>query len=145
MKSLRIVIVAFLAAAVFPACAKNSFWYGMYFYEASLGRNVAGDAVIVEYSFTFGPDECEIQVQGYQVAESIVCDAYQTDDRLAVRFKSFSNGSTKNTHGVDVYGVNALLFELEMLDKKIVTKWGELLPDESLSKSGRYFVKQTAR
>jgi hypothetical protein len=124
------------------ACAARNTWQGEYSYEALLGENVAEDAVIIEYTLNISDTACSIRVEGYQVAESILCTAVTSKDSLEVKFLSYKNGSIRNVYDVAVYPVGSLLFSLVMDDEQLVTTWGELLPDESLKRRGFYFIKQ---
>lgn len=124
------------------ACGASTAWQGEYRYEAVLGENVAGDAVVIEYTFTLSDTGCSIQIEGYQVAEIIVCKTTASDRSLEVKFLSYNNGSTKNIYDQEVYPVGSILFSLAKTGGQIVTTWGDLLPDESLKKIGLYFDKQ---
>lgn len=124
------------------ACSASNTWQGEYSYEAILGENVAEDAIIIEYTLNISDTACSIRVEGYQVAESILCTAVTSKNSLEVKFLSYQNGSTKNIYDVEVYSVGSVLFSLKFDSEQLVTNWGELLPDESLKKVGRYFAKQ---
>lgn len=140
MHTFRILILVSLIITTFSACANNA-WNGKYIYEASAGKNVAKDEVVVEYTFKYSTTKCEIQIEGYQTSEAIICNARETDNNLEVAFKSYSNGSTKNAYGVEVYPAGSLLFKLTSKDNIIVTTWAELMPDGISGKNGKYFIK----
>lgn len=137
----RILILVSLIITSFPTCANNNAWDGIYIYEASAGKNIAEDEIVLEYTFKYSATKCEIQIQGYQTSEAIICSARETNSNLEVAFKSYSNGSTKNAYDVEVYPAGILLFALAIKDKTIVTTWAELMPDGAPKKSGKYFIK----
>ena len=123
------------------ACAQTDPWHGTYKYEALLGENIAEDQIIVEYSFTFDKDNCQVIIQGYQTDEKILCITDESGNDLQVKFKSYLDGSTANIYGVEVYPGNSMLFKLTRTDKTLITSWGTLSPDESLP-NGEYFAKE---
>lgn len=109
--------------------------------KASAGNNAADDAVIVEYTLKYSANKCEIEIEGYQTSESIICSAKENSNELSVSFKSYANGSTKNIYDVEVYPAGSTLFRLINKDG-LKTKWEELTPDGIEAKTGKYFVKQ---
>ncbi len=141
MHVFRILFLVSLVITTFSACAKNNAWNGKYIYEASAGENVAKDEVVVEYTFKYSATQCEVQIEGYQVSEVIICNAHEANNNLEVTFKSYSNGSTKNAYDVEVYPVSSVLFTLTNKDSTTLTTWGELMPDGITEKSGKYFSK----
>lgn len=140
---MRIKQFSFLAGMFWTltACANSSGWEGVYSYEADFGENVAGEPVIVEYLLEIDDNFCQLSIQGYQVSEIIVCDAIGTERNLDVMFRSYENGTLKNHYEVQLYNPAQRLFYLKP-GNDLVTYWDALVPDESLSKSGKYFLKK---
>ena len=121
------------------ACAGHSVWSGEYSYEAVLGENVAEQAIIVEYVLNVDDKSCQLSIQGYQVFETIMCDAKDDKKVLSIYFKSYEDGSVKNAYGVELYKPGQRLF---WLDNEWVTHWDALVPDEAVAKPGKYFLKK---
>lgn len=140
---MRILSRLFFSLIVFSinACADKNPWFGNYSYEAAMGENAGGDQVIVEYDLKLQDSTCEIDIEGYQTSESIVCTAKMEGDSLNIYFKSYSDGSIKNVYDVEVYPVGSLLFKLSTTDKGLITHWENLVPDESTIKDGIFFVR----
>lgn len=139
---LKRFLLIVLASSSLSACADDITWQGTYNYEATLGQNVAGDAVVIDHMLSIKESSCALKIEGYQISEEITCDAQQEKDTLTVRFTSYSDGSTRNIYDVAVYKVGGTLFSLSHDNKQLITSWGELIPDESLPKTGIYFIKQ---
>lgn len=57
---------------------------------------------------------------------------------LSINFQSYEDGSVKNAYGVQIYKAGEQLF---WLDKELITHWDALVPDESVAKPGKYFLK----
>ncbi len=142
MRNLHYFILVILTSLSLSACADKPAWQGTYNYEAMLGENVADDAVIIEYELSISDNECSLQIEGYQISESITCTATEDGSRLTIFFKSYDDGSVKNIYDVAVYPVGGTLFSLSYEDKQLLTNWGVLTPDESMAKKGIYFVKE---
>ncbi|HWV15333.1 MAG TPA: DUF5991 domain-containing protein [Cellvibrio sp.] len=140
MKIKNALILLLLVCWGVSACAGNDQWVGTYAYEASLGETVAGEEAVVAYTLVVGAGTCKISIEGFQVSESIICKAADAGSNLDVKFQSYDNGSVANKYGVVVYKENSSLLRLER-GKELITTWGELLPDESLAKTGKYFKK----
>ena len=142
MRNLHYFILVILTSLSLSACADKPAWQGTYNYEAMLGENVADDAVIIEYALSISDNGCSLQIEGYQISESITCTATEDGSRLTIFFKSYDDGSVKNIYDVAVYPVGGTLFSLSYEDKQLLTNWGVLTPDESMAKKGIYFVKE---
>ncbi len=140
MKLLKyLTIVAYLLVL---SCGNVS-WQGNYFYEAELGETVAMQPVIVEYELNYNNDKCSLNINGFQVSESILCKAEQNKKSLKVKFVSYADGSTKNKYGNIVYKVDDTLFSLNGdPSNEFSTHWDRLWPGEPLKRSGHYFIKQ---
>lgn len=123
------------------ACASHPAWQGSYVYEADLGENAADQSILVEYILEIGDNSCRLSIQGYQVSEIILCDASGNAHSLGVKFMSYDDGSLKNVYGIQLYSSRQVLFRLSA-EKELITHWDGLLPDESLVKSGKYFLKK---
>lgn len=121
------------------ACASNTKWQGLYIYEAELGENVAEQPVIVEYTLEIDDSSCQLSIQGYQVFETILCDARSNKKTLNILFRSYEDGSVKNAYGVEIYKTGQRLF---WLDDALITHWDAMVPDESVTKPGNYFLKK---
>ena len=128
---------------IISACAENASWNGSYIYEASLGDTVGGDAVVVTYKLTVAPEKCEVSIEGFQTSESIICKTKALDNLLDVNFQSYADRSTKNKYGIAIYKVGSSLLQLKRSDN-LITTWGELLPDDKLPKTGKYFIKESS-
>ena len=142
MRRLHFFILVMLTSLSLSACADKPAWQGTYNYEAMLGENVADDAVIIEYALSISDNGCSLQIEGYQISESILCTTRENNDHLIVGFKSYSDGSVKNIYDVIVYPVGSTLFSLSYQNNQLLTNWGVLTPDESMAKKGIYFVKE---
>lgn len=134
--------ILLLAVFFFPliACANNLEWKGAYIYEADFGKNAAEQSVLVEYFLEIGDDSCKLSIQGYQVSEIILCRAEGHSHALGVKFQSYEDGSLKNQYGIQIYTVDQVLFHLNS-KKELITHWDALLPDGSVVKPGKYFLK----
>lgn len=139
MKRILFSIGIFLSLA---ACANESDWYGSYIYEADLGENVAGDALVVEYQLDVSEGTCKLTIQGYQVFEAILCTAVINERDMDILFSSYENGSVNNQYDVQVYSSAQRLFSLSA-DSYLNTHWDGIFPGESKAASGRYFFKKT--
>jgi hypothetical protein len=142
MKKNSLTTCVLISLFSLSACAQTQNWNGTYTYDASLGENVAEDKVLIEYVFTLDKNKCVITSQGYQTDEKILCAAAESDGNLVVTFSSYEDGSTKNAYDVEIYPPKSTLFTLTSKDSKLITTWGSLAPDESLS-TGEYFTKKT--
>lgn len=142
MRRLHFFILVMLTSLSLSACADKPAWQGTYNYEAMLGENVADDAIIIEYALSISGNECSLQIEGYQVSESILCTTREDNDHLTVNFKSYADGSVKNIYDVAVYTVGGTLFSFSYDNNQLLTTWGELIPDESLPQKGVYFLKK---
>ena len=141
MKNIRFVTIAIFILVVFPAHAKNNPWHGKYIYETSAGNNAADAPVIFEYTLKYSANKCEVQIEGYQTSESIICIANENNNELLISFISYNNGSTKNIYDVEVYPAGSNLFTL--INKNgLKTKWDNLTPDGVEAKTGEYFIKK---
>jgi hypothetical protein len=140
IKNKYLLVFKFLfALCTLCACAKNAEFNGVYVYESSLGNTIGGDAIVVTYELTVNDQVCEIKIEGYQVAEKLICKIQQSDALLNVYFRSYDTSTVENKYGVRVYQENGLLFTLSKTDE-LITTWVDLVPNDRLEKKGRYFV-----
>lgn len=137
MMAKRFFFVLGLLGAM-TACASNPKWQGEYIYEADFGENAAEQPVLIEYLLEVGDGSCKLSIQGYQVFETILCSAGSNEKTLSIHFKSYEDGSMKNTYGIQIYTTGQRLF---WLDNASITHWDAMVPDESVAKSGKYFLK----
>lgn len=136
------LVAGFLLAISLNACADKNPWQGDYLYEAALGENLGGDQMVVSYGLHLQGTSCTLDIEGYQVSESIVCSANADGDSLIVSFKSYADGSVKNIYDVAVYPVGGPLFSLKSSAKGLVTQWQNLEPDNTSVKEGAFFVRK---
>lgn len=116
----------------------NSKWQGSYIYEADLSGGIPDLLMFVEYVLEVSDNSCKLSIQGYQVFETILCSAGSNEKALSVHFQSYENGSMKNAYGIQIYTAGQRLF---WLDNASITHWDALVPDESVVKPGKYFLK----
>ena len=138
MKIKRVIFILGLFW-ILIACASHPKWQGSYIYEADLGKNVAEQAVIVEYVLEIDGSSCQLSIQGYQVFETILCDARSNKKTLNIQFRSYEDGSVKNAYGIEIYKAGQRLF---WFDDALITYWDAMVPDESVAKPGKYFLKK---
>ncbi|WP_331344051.1 DUF5991 domain-containing protein [Cellvibrio sp. UBA7661] len=117
----------------------NPVWHGSYGFDLDLSGGIPDRLMFVEYVLNVDDKSCQLSIQGYQVFETIMCDAKDDKKALRIYFKSYEDGSVKNAYGVELYKVGQRLF---WLDDELVTHWDALVPDESVAKPGKYFLKK---
>ncbi|MDH5654089.1 MAG: DUF5991 domain-containing protein [Gammaproteobacteria bacterium] len=119
-------------------------WDGKYEYHTSLGTTVGGSVIMLMYELSVSKTDCTLNIDGYQTMDRIKCRADAKGDQLLVRFKSYADGSVKNPFGIEIYKVDAVLFELLRKDGKLVTTWKAEQP-ENLTEPGEYFIKADSK
>jgi hypothetical protein len=121
-------------------------WAGDYTYDADLGRNVADTGMVVTYSLHLQGTDCTLQAEGYQTDENLLCTVKPTGAALEVRFRSFADGTTKNTYGNEPYHRDQTLFTLTHTPNgRIVTRWAAYQPassDDGKARQGFYFHQE---
>lgn len=128
-----------LASTFFSlAVSADSVWQGSYDYYLDLSGGVPDQMMFVEYVLEISDNSCRLSIQGYQVFETILCRAEGGVKLLSINFQSYEDGSVKNAYGVQIYKAGEQLF---WLDKELITHWDALVPDESVAKPGKYFLK----
>ena len=136
--SITLILLSFFSLS---ACAQPEKWYGTYEYEALLGENVAEEQMSIEYTLIIAKEKCQIISKGYQIDETILCLAEESHNELEVKFLSFEDGSTKNIYGVESYPQESTLLKLVKKEKKLITQWKGLAPDDSFTE-GEYFNRK---
>lgn len=144
MTLFRIICALFGVVLSLEGCAADKNWNGSYVYSSNPGATVAEQSTSVNYKLSVSAGKCELNIQGFQVAETILCTIEPTADDLNIKFRSYANGNTKNIYDVAVYEVGKPLFQLHN-GKVLETTWGTLCPDEKLAKRGTYFIKETQK
>ncbi|WP_049631152.1 DUF5991 domain-containing protein [Cellvibrio sp. pealriver] len=135
VKRLSLLVGALLSFAA----SANSVWHGSYGFDLDLSGGIPDRLMFVEYVLSIDEQSCLLSIQGYQVFETIMCDAKDDKKALGIYFKSYEDGSVKNAYGVELYKPGQRLF---WLDNELVTHWDALVPDESVAKPGKYFLKK---
>lgn len=107
-----------------------------------LEKNLPGMAVFYNYNLTIGNDSCSLEIDGYQIYETLLCNYDSDDSRLQVYFKNYLNGSLKNELGYEVYKSHELLFTLEKKDEKLQTIWTDFYPDAKKNVVDSCFQRQ---
>ncbi|MGV8837716.1 DUF5991 domain-containing protein [Cellvibrio sp.] len=137
MKTLKRFLVLVSVLFSFDISA-NTKWQGSYIYEADLSGDIPDRLMFVEYVLEVSNDSCKLIIQGYQVFETILCSTGNNEKTLSIYFQSYEDGSVKNAYGIQIYTTGQRLF---WLDKASITHWDALVPDESVAKPGKYFLK----
>jgi hypothetical protein len=118
-------------------------WAGDYTYAADLGRNAADTGMVVEYTLHLQGSTCTLQAEGYQTDESLLCTVQPVGSALEIRFRSFADGTTKNSYGNEPYHPGQPLFTLTHTPNgRIVTRWGAYQPasnSDAPTHQGFYF------
>ncbi|HEX7026322.1 MAG TPA: DUF5991 domain-containing protein [Gammaproteobacteria bacterium] len=136
------IVVFPVALAFVCACSAVEHWRGDYRYEAAEGQTRGGTPIVVEYQLRIGEQACRLDIDGYQVDETIVCDAVAGRTQLEVRFKSYPGGSLTNVYDVQVYKPGEPLFVLSKRKGRLVTRWKSMYPGEQPPPDGFYFVRK---
>ncbi|HSX86181.1 MAG TPA: DUF5991 domain-containing protein [Cellvibrio sp.] len=119
-------------------------WRGAYLYEHELGEGAGGISSFIEYNLTIADNKCTIDIVGLQTDDHILCTTKPSEDAVAVTFKSYTDGTTKNPLGIAVYDIGSTLFSLKKKNDSLITQWQSLVPDGLKKLSGEYFAKSTA-
>lgn len=115
-------------------------WRGAYLYEHELGEGAGGISSFIEYNLTIADNKCTLDIVGLQTDEQILCTTTPSKGAIAVSFKSYSDGATKNPLGITVYEVGSILFSLSKNNDSLITQWQSLVPDGLEKLSGEYFA-----
>lgn len=135
-------VVFMLALAFVCACGAMENWRGDYGYQAAEGQTLAGTPIVVDFALHIDEETCRLNIDGYQIAEEILCRAVADDSRLTIRFKSYEDGSLTNVYGVRVYQPDEVLFVLSRRNGKLVTHWESVHPGEKAPPDGFYFTRE---
>ncbi len=130
--------VCMLATACMADNAQNE-WYGEYSYFASGGQTTGGSQIMMDITVKIdkqgGKESCELNADGYQTFDRILCTTVINKNRLTLQFKSYEDGSVVNPIDVAVYKVGETLFSLEKVATKnkkkparYITHWGAYTP-----------------
>jgi len=134
------VLTALCAAAAPAAPEPGAGWYGRYLYTYEGGETAGGSPIAVRYRLDLGRGSCLLRAEGFQTDEAIRCVAVPVGGGLAVRFRSFADGSVENMYGVAEYRPGATLLTLRRLRGRLLTRWaGYSLPDGKVRPEGIYF------
>lgn len=131
-----------IAVLLIFACSKKIVWDGHYHYQDQLGQNNGGIPLLIDYELVLRQEYCELGMQGYQVAEKLLCSTVEEGKVLQVKFTSYANGKITNVYDVAVYKPGEILFILEKSEEKsdpLITHWHALKPDAADNASGVYF------
>jgi len=115
-------------------------WNGAYLYEHELGEGAGGISNIVEYDLTIADDKCTLDIVGFQTDDHLLCTTKPSGDSVAIAFKSYTDGATKNALGVTAYEVGSALFSLSRKNDSLTTQWQSLVPDGLEKLPGEYFA-----
>lgn len=121
------------------ACQSDTNWNGTYEYMINSGNTVGGSVITAKYVLSINDSSCNLDIDGYQLEERIICNAESKNNVLSIKFKSYANGSSLNDFGVAIYKVNDILFNLRKFNDSLVTKWIAETPDNIDIKEGNYF------
>lgn len=119
-------------------------WGGAYLYEHELGEGAGGISSFIEYNLTIADDKCTLDITGLQTDDNILCTTKPSGESIAITFKSYTDGATKNPLGVAVYEVGSTLFSLSKKEDALITQWQSLVPDGLEKQFGEYFAQVTA-
>jgi hypothetical protein len=143
--SINVAPIRFLILGVCmfaTACMANNTenaWYGQYEYFSSGGETVGGSQIMLDITLKIdkqgGKESCQLNADGYQTYDRILCTTAVKNNRLTLQFKSYADGKIANEIGVERYKVGETLFSLEKSsatnDKKqnrYIPHWGAYTP-----------------
>jgi hypothetical protein len=154
MTFIRILLfTVFMAATACMAGNTENAWSGEYDYFSSGGETAGGSKIMMHITLKIdkqgGEERCQLNADGYQTYDRIVCTAAMDKNRLTLRFKSYPDGSIANPIGVEEYKVGETLFSLEKVTAKNEKKqnlyspqWGSYSPFGNERKNVKdYFEK----
>ena len=135
------------------ACAADSSaspWNGEYVYEAYGGHTFGGSPITIRMTLTIkknGSDEsCLLRADGFQRLDRIVCATSKQDNKLEVKFKSYTDGRSVNAIDIAIYKVGEVLFILEKVEGKdkqtrYVPHWASYVVFDDMNKVKEFFEK----
>lgn len=139
---------AFLLLLLFKIGTSNASqdFSGKYHFLADFGKTVGSSSILVNYDLGISGDKCTLSVQGFQIADELLCSVRRVSDKkIEILFKSFADGSLDGGYPVQIYKVNELLFSLHRDGEKLFTEWGTLIAENPFAKKGIYFRQVSER
>ena len=101
-------------------------WQGEYSYYASGGQTRGGSQIMMDIMLKIDPQAgdkyCELNADGYQTYDRIVCTAAVDKNRLVVRFKSYEDDRIVNEYDVARYKIGETLLSVEKIATQNKTK-----------------------
>ena len=133
MASIRILVLnVFMVATACMAGGTENVWYGEYSYYASGGQTAGGSQIMMDITLKIdkqgGKESCELNADGYQTYDRILCTTAMDKNRLTLQFKSYPDGKIVNPIGVVEYKVGETLFSLEKSTAKNEKKQNRYIP-----------------
>ena len=132
-------ILLLVTLVVSSACNSSDQWDGVYTYSSTYGKTVGGSVVTSKYRLNVRSSLCDLNIEGYQINDTIKCTVDNKASSMSVKFKSYGNGDVVNEYGVAMYKVDDVLFSLSKKDDLLVTTWGREKPDNIPTNEGTYF------
>lgn len=140
MTFIRILLLSF--AMVATACMAGNLdqaWVGEYHYSIVGGETARHLPVTTDITLKISQQgnlvKCQLNADGYQTYDRIVCTPVMDNHQLTLQFKSYTDGNTVNPLGVAEYKVGETLFSLEQAadttEKKqnlFTPHWGKYSP-----------------
>lgn len=129
----------------------QSDWYGQYNYSAGSGSTAGGSPIWMDITLIVDKQGtkniCQINADGYQTYDRLLCTVVMGKDRLILQFKSYEDGAILSPIGVEVFKVGETLFSLEKTKEKnkknqplYLVHWGVYFSFEKKGKR-EYFAK----
>lgn len=140
MTFIRIILFSIsMVTTVCMAGSADNTWYGEYHYSTVGGETARNLPITTDITLHISKQgnevRCQLNAEGYQTYDRIVCTTAMDKNQLTLRFKSYADGSTVNPMGVEVYKVGETLFSLEKVAAKTGKKqnlftphWGKYSP-----------------
>ena len=154
MTFIRILLSSvFMTATACMAGTADNPWHGEYHYFSSGGETVGGSQIMMNITLKLdkqgGAERCQLNADGYQTYDRILCTTAINNNQLTLQFKSYEDGKTANEIGVERYKVGEALFSLEKATTKNEKKqnlytphWGAYTPFGDERKNAKdYFEK----
>lgn len=107
-------------------------WVGEYHYSIVGGETARHLPVTTDITVKISQQgntvKCQLDADGYQTYDRIVCTPVMDNHQLTLRFKSYTDGSIVNPLGVAEYKVGETLFSLEQATDTMVKKQNQFTP-----------------
>lgn len=148
-----LLFTVFMAATACMAGNTENAWYGIYDYFSSGGETAGGSQIMMHITLKIdkegGEEKCQLNADGYQTYDRILCTTVMNKNELTLKFKSYPDGKTVNPIGVEEYKVGETLFSLEKeintgekKQKQYLVRWGAYTPFGNERKNEKdYFDK----